>query len=60
MENAQSMVKVKESGNEEVWMARLMDKVDCVGSELRLIKYFIGIICLFEFFNMLLYCTRHV
>jgi len=29
------MVKPKESGNEEVWMAKLMDKVDCVGSELR-------------------------
>jgi len=29
----------KKSGNEEVWRARLMDKVDSVGSELRLIKY---------------------
>lgn len=32
------MVKSKDSGNEEVWRARLMDKVDCLESELRLIK----------------------
>jgi len=40
------MVKVKKSGNEEVLRARLMDKVDYLGSEFRLIKYLIGIICL--------------
>ena len=56
----QLMVKAKESDNEEVWRARLMDKVDCVGSEFNLIKYLINIICLFEFFNMLLYYTRSV
>jgi hypothetical protein len=60
MEKVQSIVKAKESGNEKVWRARLMDKVDCVGSELRLIEHLICIICLFEFFNMLLYCTRSV
>jgi len=38
----------------------LMDKVDGVGSEHRLSKYLIVIICLFEFFKMLLYCTRCV
>jgi len=54
------MVKAKKSGNEEVWRARLMDKVDCEGSEVRLIKYLISIIWLFEIFNMLLYCTRNV
>jgi len=54
------MVKVKESGNEEDWRAKLMDKLDCVGSVLRLFKYLIVTICLFEFFNMLLYCTRSV
>ena len=37
-----------------------MDNVDCMGSELRLIKFFIVIICLFEFFNMLLYYSRCV
>jgi hypothetical protein len=58
MEKVQYMVKAKESGNEEVIRERLMDKVDCLGSELSLIKYFIGIICFFEFFNILLYYTR--
>jgi len=47
MEKFQSMVKPKKSGNEEVWRARLMDKVDRVGSEYRVIKYLIVIICLF-------------
>ncbi|RHN61389.1 hypothetical protein MtrunA17_Chr4g0036151 [Medicago truncatula] len=28
------MVKAKENGNEEVWKTRLMDKVDCIGTEL--------------------------
>ena len=37
-----------------------MDKVGYVGSEVRLIKYLIVIICLLELFNMLLYCTRYV
>jgi len=60
MEKVQSMIKAKESDNEEVWRARLMNKVDCVGSELRLITYLIVIICLFEFFNMLLYFTKSV
>jgi hypothetical protein len=41
MEKVHSMVKAKESGNEEVYRARLMDKIDCVGSELRLIKYLV-------------------
>ncbi len=54
------MVKPKDSGSEEVWRARLMDKVDCVESELGLIKYFIIIICLLGLFNMLLYCARCV
>ena len=54
------MVKTKENGNEEVLRIRLMDKVECVGSKLRLIKYLIVIICLFEFFNMLLYFTKSV
>jgi len=54
------MVKPKESGNEEVWRAKLMDKLDCVGSELRFIKCLIVITFLFELFNMLLYCTRCV
>jgi hypothetical protein len=49
------MVKVKESGNEEVCRARLMDKVDYLGSELILIKYLIGILCLFEFLTS--YCN---
>jgi hypothetical protein len=30
MGKVHSMVKAKESGNEEVWRARLMEKVDCV------------------------------
>jgi len=62
MENVQSMVKAKakESGNEEVWRERLMDKVECVGSELRLIKFVMIIICLFEVFNMVLYCSMCV
>lgn len=28
------MVKANENGNEEVWKARLMDKVNCIGTEL--------------------------
>ena len=36
--NARLMEKPKDSDREEVWRARLMDKVDCVGSELKLIK----------------------
>jgi len=52
MEKVQSMVKSKENDNEEISRARLIDKVDCVGNELRLIKYLIGLICSFEFFNM--------
>jgi len=32
----------------------------CVGSELRLIKFVIVIICLFEVFNMILYYSRRV
>jgi len=47
-------------GNEEVWRGRLMDKVECVGSELKLTKCVMVIICLFEVFNMVLYCSRHV
>nr|ABN09191.1 hypothetical protein MtrDRAFT_AC183371g9v1 [Medicago truncatula] len=30
MEKVQSMLKAKESGNDEVWRATLMDKVDCI------------------------------
>jgi len=60
MEKVQSMVKAKGNGNNEVWRARLMDKVDRVGSELRLIKFMIVIIYLFEFCNMLLYCSKVV
>jgi len=30
MEKVRSMVKAKEGGNDEVWRARLMDKVDCI------------------------------
>jgi len=30
MEKVQSMVKAKESGNDEVWRVRLIDKVDCI------------------------------
>jgi len=36
--NARLMEKSKDSDREEVWRARLMDKVDCVASELKLIK----------------------
>jgi len=54
------VVKPKDSGSEEVWRARLMDKVDCVERELKLIKYLIGVICLIELFNMLRYCARFV
>jgi len=39
------MEKPNDTGREEVWRARLMDKVDCVGSELRLIKILIGVFC---------------
>jgi len=52
--NASMMEKPKDSVREEVWRARLMDKVDCVVSGLRLIKILIGVICLIEFFKMLL------
>jgi len=52
--------KTKESGNEEDRRARLIDKYECAGSELRLIKFFLVIICLFKFFNMLLYILRSV
>ena len=31
----------KDSVREEVWRTRLMDKIDCVGSEFRLIKILI-------------------
>jgi len=43
------MVKVKESDNEEVWKGRSTNKVDYLGSVLRLINYLIGITC-FNFF----------
>jgi len=56
--NARLMEKAKDWGREEVWMARLMDKVDCVGSEFRLIKILIGVFCLIELFKMLLYCVK--
>ncbi|RHN70206.1 hypothetical protein MtrunA17_Chr3g0133041 [Medicago truncatula] len=52
------MEKSKDRGREEVWRARLMDKVDCVGSGLRLIKILIGVFCLIELFKMLLYCVK--
>ncbi|RHN73566.1 hypothetical protein MtrunA17_Chr2g0299871 [Medicago truncatula] len=39
--NARLMEKPNDRGREEVWRARLMDKVDCVGSELKLIKILI-------------------
>lgn len=58
MEKVQSMLKAKESGNDEVWRAKLMDK--CIGSELRVIKFMIVIICLFEFCNMLMYIFKVV
>jgi len=54
------MVNAKESGNEEVWRAKLMDTIDYVGSGLRLIENLIDIIFLFEFLIMLLHCTRPV
>jgi len=56
--NARLMEKPKDRGKEEVWRARLMDKVDCVGSELRLIKILIGVFCLIELFKILLYCVK--
>jgi len=58
--NARLMEKSKDSVREEVWRTRLMDKVDCVGSKLRLIKILIGVICLIELFKMLLYCVKSV
>jgi len=58
--NARLMEKPNDSVREEVWRARLMDKVDCVGSELRLIKILIGVICSIELFKMLLYCAKSV
>jgi len=54
------MFKSKESENEVVWRVRLMDKVDTLGIELRLIKFLIVMVCLFDFVNMLLNCTRRV
>jgi len=54
------MFKSKESENEVVWRVRLMDKVDTLRIELRLIKFLIVVVCLFEFVNMLLNCTRRV
>jgi hypothetical protein len=60
MKKVQSMLKAKENGNDEVWRARLMDKVDCIGSEFRVIKFMIVIICLFEFCNMLMYISKVV
>ena len=58
--NARLMEKPKDSVREEVWRARLMDKADCVGSKLRLIKILIGVICLIKLFKMLLYCAKSV
>jgi len=58
--NARLMEKPKDSGREELWRARLMYKVDCVGSELRLIKILIGVMCLIELFKMLLYYVKYV
>jgi len=52
------MEKPNDRGREEVWKARLMDKVDCVGSELNLIKILIGVLCLIKLFKMLLYCAK--
>jgi len=54
------MFKSKESENEVVWKVRLMDKVDTLGIEFRLIKFLIVMVCLFKFVNMLLNCTRRV
>jgi len=58
--NARLMEKPKDSGREELWRARLMNKVDCVGNELKLIKILIGAMCLIELFKMLLYCVKYV
>jgi len=58
--NARLKLKPKDSVREEVWRARFKDKVDCVGSELRLIKILIGVICSIELFKMLLYCAKFV
>jgi len=58
--NARLMDKPKDSGREELWRTRLMNKVDCVGSELRLIKILIRVMCLIELFKMLLYCVKYV
>jgi len=59
-EKVMSMVKARESGNDEVWRASLMDKVFDSHNLLVLIKFLILIICFFEFFNMLLCCSRCV
>jgi hypothetical protein len=56
--NARLIEKPNDRGREEVWMARLMDKVDCVGSGLRLIKILIGVLCLIKLFRMILYCAK--
>jgi len=58
--NARLMEKPKDSGREELWRARLMNKVNCVGSELRLIKILIGVTCLIELSKMLLYYVKYV
>ena len=57
--NARLLEKPKDSGREGLWRARLMNKVDCVESELRLIKILIGVMCLIELFKMLLYCIKY-
>jgi len=46
------MFKSKESENEVVWRVRLMDKIDTLGIELRLIKFLIVMVCLFEFLKL--------
>ena len=56
--NARLMEKPNDSVREEVWRTMMIDKVDCVGSELRLIKILIGVICLIELFKMLLYYVK--
>jgi hypothetical protein len=56
--NTRLMEKPNDRGREEVWKARLIDKVDCVGSELRLIKILIGVLCMIELFKMILYCAK--
>jgi len=58
--NARLMEKSKDSVREEVWRTRMIDKVDCVGSELRFIKILIGVICLIELFKILFYCAKSV